>query len=173
MVVEPAPRFQILGPLRVRGPDGAEVAITGARERALLTRLLVDVGASVSEGQLLEDLWPQAGPAARGSLQVRVSSLRRQLRGLAQVARVGHGYRLEVEPATVDAARFESLVERSAAELPADAVELLQEALTLWQEPPLAELEGTPAELLRSRFDVMAQEARVRLGRALAESGRP
>lgn len=164
-------QFVILGPLEVRSGTGALLPIAGARERALLTRLLVDVTHPVSDDRLLAELWPQATNSARKSLQVRVSHLRRALSGLAEIERTANGYRLEVDPERVDASRFERRIERAAAATGDQAVALLTEALDLWTPSALAELEGTPAESLRARFDRLERDARRRLGNALVDVG--
>lgn len=83
---------QVLGPMRVIDA-GADVAIRGARERALLVRLLLDAGRTVLVAALVADLWPPEQQAAPHSLQVGVSSLRRDLAGRDAIERTGDGYR--------------------------------------------------------------------------------
>ncbi|MBY5163739.1 AfsR/SARP family transcriptional regulator [Salsipaludibacter albus] len=171
--MEAPPQFQILRPLQVRAADGGVVAITGARERALLTRLLVDVGHPVTDTRLLDDLWPDLGDSARKSLQVRVSTLRRQLADLATISRIANGYQLEVDPRQVDASRFEHALDLATRRPPSEAAELLEHALQWWTPSALAELEGTPAEVLREHYERLARDGRQRLGDALVAAGRP
>ena len=64
------------------------------------------------------------------------------------------GYALELEPGQLDAATFESLLEkgrdRLAQDDPGGASALLREALGLWRGPPLADLaavDGMQAEI--------------------------
>jgi hypothetical protein len=53
--------FRILGPLEVL--DGAApVAVSGAKERALLADLLVHAGQVVAADRLIEDLWGERPP---------------------------------------------------------------------------------------------------------------
>ena len=71
--------FGILGPLEVRC-DGRERPIAGAKQRALLAVLLLNVNHVVSSDRLVAELWggepPESGQAA---LRVRVSQLRKVL----------------------------------------------------------------------------------------------
>ena len=71
--------FGILGPLEVRC-DGRERPIAGAKQRALLAVLLLNVNHVVSSDRLVAELWggepPESGQAA---LRVRVSQLRKAL----------------------------------------------------------------------------------------------
>ena len=56
--------FEILGPLLVKGESG-DIAIPGARRRALLIRLLVSANHAISADLLIEDVWdgnPPTGP---------------------------------------------------------------------------------------------------------------
>jgi predicted ATPase/DNA-binding SARP family transcriptional activator len=140
--------FRILGPLEVL--DGATpVAVSGAKERALLADLLVHAGRVVAADRLVEDLWgerPPGNPA--NTLQGRVSALRRALGpAAARLTTRPPGYRLDVDPELVDAARFERLAadaDRAAARDPARALGLLAEALGLWRGPALAEFADQP-----------------------------
>jgi predicted ATPase/DNA-binding SARP family transcriptional activator len=135
--------FRILGPLEVH--DGAApVVIPGAKERALLADLLLHAGQVVPADRLVDDLWgdrPPGKPA--NTLQGRVSALRRALgQAAGLLATRPPGYRLEVDPERVDAARFQRLVATAhvvAAANPAEAARLLGEALGLWRGPALAE----------------------------------
>lgn len=163
--------FRILGPLQVVTADGDVVAIAGARERALLTRLLVEPGRPVSDTRLLDDLWADIADSARKSLQVRVSMLRRQLADVAEIDRVGNGYQLAVDPMAVDATRFERALDEAAGLAPSDAVGVLEQALSWWRPPVLVDLRDTPAADMRVRWERMARDARRRLGSALVDSG--
>jgi DNA-binding winged helix-turn-helix (wHTH) protein len=103
--------FRILGPLEVH--DGAApVPIPGAKERALLADLLVHAGRVVSADRLIDDVWGDRAPGSpANTLQGRVSALRRALGpAAALLATRPPGYRLEVDPEQVDAARFERLL---------------------------------------------------------------
>jgi predicted ATPase/DNA-binding SARP family transcriptional activator len=165
----------ILGPLEVRR-DGERVEPKAAKERALLTLLLLRPGEVVSRDRLVEELWGTERPeTADHALQVYVSNLRRALGRDAIMTRAG-GYALALDPGTVDAVRFQRLVERGRAELGRDpdaAAETLREALALWRGPALADVayeEFAQAEIARlEELRLIALEERVeadlRLGR--------
>jgi predicted ATPase/DNA-binding SARP family transcriptional activator len=172
--------FRILGPLEVL--DGATpVAVSGAKERALLADLLVHAGRVVAADQLVEDLWgerPPGNPA--NTLQGRVWALRRALGPVAArlLTTRPPGYRLDVDPELVDAARFERLAgeaERAAARNPARALGLLAEALGLWRGLALAEFTDQPwAQVVAARLEELrlaAVELRAELRLAAGGQG--
>jgi predicted ATPase/DNA-binding SARP family transcriptional activator len=171
--------FRILGPLEVH--DGAvPVAVPGAKERALLADLLVHAGRVVAADRLIEDLWGERPPGNPvNTLQGRVSALRRALGPVAaRLATRPPGYRLDVDPEQVDAARFERLVadaDRAAARDPARALGLLAEALGLWRGPALAEFADRPwaqAEAARlEELRLAAVELRAELRLAAGRHG--
>ena len=71
--------FRVLGPLEVRHDDRA-VPVRGRVQRALLAKLVLNLGESVSDDRLLEDLWGDEQPASGSTaLRVRVSQLRKAL----------------------------------------------------------------------------------------------
>ena len=133
--------FCILGPLEVRGGDGAVIEVPGARRRALLLRLLLAPNRLVSAERLREDVW--GGEAARTTLASNISWLRRRL-GEGRL-RTGPGaYSLVVAPGELDADRFDSALAAGRRAFDAHdherAVELLSEALGYWRGPALADL---------------------------------
>ena len=138
--------FLLLGPLEARR-DGVRVELGPRKQRAVLARLLIDANRVVSTERLIDDLWGETPPdTARSALQVYVAGLRKAFAGDGTALRtVAPGYVLEVEPDAVDSARFESL--RTAARSSTDDREkaaLLHEALGLWRDRPLADLESEP-----------------------------
>lgn len=153
------------------------MALGGWRQRAVLARLLVARGQTVSADRLVDDLWGDEPPArALLSLQTYVSRLRRVLepvrpaRGPATVLlTVPPGYRLSLHRDQVDAWQFEQ------AFLDADPRRLTDEqvrrslidALSLWRGPAYADFAGEPwaaAEI--SRLDELWCAARERLAAA-------
>ena len=149
-------RFGILGPLEVTR-EGREVRIGAAKQRALLTLLLLRRGELVPTGKLIHDLWGEHAPAtAVKTLQVYVSQLRKLLDAGILETRPG-GYVLRLAPDALDAARFEMLLGRGRALLAdgqaASADAVLGEALALWRGPALAEL----------RYDEYARDETARL----------
>jgi hypothetical protein len=55
--------FQVLRPTEAR-QGGRAIPLSGARRRALVTRLLVDAGRAISADTLLEDVWDDQAPPA-------------------------------------------------------------------------------------------------------------
>ncbi|WP_407924299.1 AfsR/SARP family transcriptional regulator [Actinomadura macrotermitis] len=134
-------RIAILGPLDVRDDTGRPVTVRGPRLRALLIRLALDPGRAVPADRLLDDLWEGAPPAGGGNaLQALVSRLRAAA-GPGLVEHGPAGYRLTLDPAAIDAARFEDAVTaaRAAAD-PAARAAALRDALDLWRGRPLADV---------------------------------
>lgn len=109
--------FRILGSFEVEGTDGV-VDVRGAKRRGLLARPVVHAGQPLSSGRLIDDLWGDNGsPGAARTVQTYVSQLRKLVHGEGTilVTRPG-GYALEVDPADVDAHRFERAVTAAGAE---------------------------------------------------------
>src|SRR3954447_14623314 len=134
--------LRILGPLEVVH-RGAVAPTRGQRARALLARLVLDAGRTVSVDGLVDALWGHAPPpTAVKMVHVYVSQLRKVLPGDLLRTRAP-GYVLEVAPEGVDLLRFERLRGEAREALDGgDAprgAELLCEALDLWRGPALAE----------------------------------
>jgi DNA-binding SARP family transcriptional activator len=131
--------FCLLGPLEARR-NGEPVPLGGAKQRALLARLLVDAPAVVSVDTLIDDLWGEQPPdGALHTVQVFISRLRKVLGPEALVTQAP-GYLVVGD---VDVERFRQLVAR-ARERREDgrleaAASQLGEALALWRGPALAE----------------------------------
>jgi DNA-binding SARP family transcriptional activator len=135
--------FRLLGQLEAER-DGELIQLAGQKQRALLAALLVRAGEVVSTDRLIDDLWGEEPPRTAGtSLQNFVSQLRKLLGPEVLVTRAP-GYALAVEPAAVDAARFERLVAEARGSDPAERVEQLRAALSLWRGEPLAEFAYAP-----------------------------
>src|ERR1700678_2542821 len=104
--------FRILGPVEVIS-GGRVLDVGAARTRTVLALLLVRRGLVVPADRLTNELWPdRAAASATASLQVRLSELRKALRCAGEADRLvtrPPGYLLRVEPAELDAARFEAL----------------------------------------------------------------
>ncbi len=141
-------RIGILGPLEVRGDAGQPVGLGGPRLRALVIRLALDPGHTISAERLSGDLWPGDGPADTGNaLQALVSRLRHAA-GPGFVQHRAGGYALAVSPGEVDAAEFDRLVGVARAALAAGDAEqgaaVLRDALGLWRGPALADVPDAP-----------------------------
>jgi predicted ATPase/DNA-binding SARP family transcriptional activator len=169
--------LRVLGPLEVSGRDGP-VAIAAAKQRALLAALAVNRGKAVAAELLIDALWVENPPvSATKLLQVYVSQLRKVLPAGVEITTTTTGYRLDVDPDEVDAARFEQLLADGRAALAAGNAALasstLGRALGMWRGPAFADvryeefarqeverLEGLRTLALHERI-----EADLRLGR--------
>jgi predicted ATPase/DNA-binding SARP family transcriptional activator len=162
--------FRILGPLEV---DDAP-ALGGPKPRTLLARLLLQPNQVVAEDELVDTLWGEDPPErARHALQVYVSSLRRAL-GPNRIRRARGGYAAVVEVDELDLARFERLATEGRDLLEAGdaagALSRLDEALSLWRGPALADvapaLESDRARLEEQRLVVLEDrlDAKLELG---------
>ncbi|MFG1700282.1 BTAD domain-containing putative transcriptional regulator [Nonomuraea sp. NPDC049309] len=165
-------RFGVLGPLAVWDAGGRAVRVPEIKVRALLARLLLDPGRTVSADRLVEDLWEGLPPADAGAaLRVKVSQLRRALGDRELVAYRPPGYALVAGPDDVDAGLFSSLLQRARqATGPEERAALLREALGLWRGPAFAEFADAPfavaavARLEEQRLVAYEELAEARLG---------
>ncbi|MER6946372.1 BTAD domain-containing putative transcriptional regulator [Nonomuraea sp. NPDC000554] len=157
----------MLGPLAVWTDDGRQVEVAEPKVRALLADLLASGGGPVSMDRLIDDLWrdrPSRNPV--GTLQARVSQLRRALGDPALIVHGPSGYRLKV--ADSDADRFRQLVNRRSADLRERAAQL-DEALALWRGPAYADFADQDwarpeiANLEETRLSALEEQAEVLL----------
>jgi DNA-binding SARP family transcriptional activator len=146
--------FRILGPLEV-WDEGRPIPLRGAKQRALLAILLLHVNEVISSDRLLDDLWGDEQPGARGTaLRVRVSQLRKALGPEGRwIVTQAPGYSLRLERAQLDLHRFEDMVATSVGMDPEPAASALREALSLWRGSALADF----------TYDSFAQAAVARL----------
>jgi DNA-binding SARP family transcriptional activator/class 3 adenylate cyclase len=143
--------FKILGPLEAREGDRV-LACKAAKQRLLLSVLLLHANEVVSSDRLVEALWGERPPATGSkALQMHVSELRDLVEPERARGRPGRilvtrppGYELRVEAGQLDLHRFEDAVDtaRAAARagLPRQAADGLRGALALWRGPALADL---------------------------------
>jgi DNA-binding SARP family transcriptional activator len=136
--------FRIFGSFEVIGAAGA-LDVRGAKRRGVLAFLVTHAGQPMSTDRLVHELWGEGSCAgAPRTVQTYVSQLRKLLHGEPAhlVSRPG-GYVLDVDPADVDAWRFERAVTAAGFESdPAARLAVLDDALELWRGPPLAEFAG-------------------------------
>ncbi|MDX6254455.1 MAG: hypothetical protein QOJ11_789 [Frankiales bacterium] len=157
--------FRILGPLEVLR-EGTPISVGGAQQRAVLAFLVAEPRRTASVDQIADALWgehPPAGYAA--TIQTYIFRLREVLEpGRSKGEPPGvivtepGGYRLRIEPGSVDAAAFEDLIETGESLvgrcLPAEGASELRRALSLWRGPVLADLAGYDfVARLASRLD--------------------
>ncbi|TDW23948.1 putative ATPase [Kribbella kalugense] len=130
----------MLGPFEVRTGDGGIADVPGARLRGLLIALALEPGRVVSKAALVDWIWGEQPPAdATNALQRLVSRLRKVLPE-GSVEGQTDGYRLQVDPDSVDAVRFERLVARARTDQDPQGVRLLREALELWRGPAMQDV---------------------------------
>ena len=173
--------FRILGPLEVTA-ESRPLRLGGAKQRALLALLLLNVNDAVAADRLIDELWGRSPPAdAPTALQAHVSRLRKLLEpdhGGAPKLLVTkpEGYALLIEPQQLDLNRFEHAVRDGRRQLeqndPEAASRTLRAALDLWRGKPLAglEYEAFAADAIRALEDLRleAVEARIEADLALA-----
>ncbi|HZM78168.1 MAG TPA: AfsR/SARP family transcriptional regulator [Candidatus Limnocylindrales bacterium] len=133
------------------------VPIQGTKRRALLTALLSGANRVVTVDELTEWLWPGKTPSsATQVIQAHVSVLRRQLepdRPPRSPPRMlltqPPGYLMRIKTDQLDSLRFALLVQSGTQAMQqkdiVTAVELLQEALSLWQGEALCGVRHLPA----------------------------
>ncbi|HEX6682922.1 MAG TPA: BTAD domain-containing putative transcriptional regulator, partial [Candidatus Limnocylindrales bacterium] len=130
--------FEVLGGVRLR-VDGAEVDLAPMPQR-LLGLLLAKRGQSVKVDTMIDALWEHDPPrTARKTVRIYVYRLRALIGDESRIVRADSGYRLNLKPEELDAARFEQLTTqaaqaRSRGDLEA-ALCLLDKALGLWRGP--------------------------------------
>ncbi|MFC1443515.1 BTAD domain-containing putative transcriptional regulator [Streptacidiphilus sp. N1-10] len=170
-------RFRVLG--EVRGQLGDRALRLGSpQQMAVLVRLLLNHGHSVSIDELVDGIWgSEPPPRAIGTVRTYISRLRTELepdrasRTPAQVLlSTGDGYTLRIDPDCLDLHTFERLLSDSdrsaAAGEPQRAVDLLTEALALWRGGALSGVPGGYAEGQRRRLGELwlsAVESRIGL----------
>jgi DNA-binding SARP family transcriptional activator len=176
----PAARFGILGPLDVRGDNGAAILVGPQQNRRVLATLLLFAGAPCTSSFLTQAIWGQQPPGnPRHSLHEAVYELRRCLgtsRERLESSEGGYSYKFAAGAAEVDAALFNDLARQGRRAWYSGetgrAAGLLSAAARLWQDPVLADVPQTPilAEirdtLIRARLDVeeLWMDARLKLG---------
>ncbi|MFO7571982.1 MAG: BTAD domain-containing putative transcriptional regulator [Gaiellaceae bacterium] len=136
-------RVEVLGPLRVTGPE--EAVPERASHRRLLSILALYANHTVETDTLIERNWNGAPPAgAKATLHVHVSALRRLLPERLIVTEP-RGYRLDLSGHVRDADELTALADeasRAAAESDwPSALDACSAALALWRGTPYAALE--------------------------------
>ena len=143
----PVWNLRLLGPVGLDRAD-SPVDLGQPKQIAVLVALALQAGEIVSTDRLVDLLWDGRPPrTAAHSVQIYVSGLRKVFGsspGSPQIETRAPGYRLVVEPGTIDVDRFERNVQRGREYQrsgdPAAAVETLRAALALWRGQPLTDL---------------------------------
>jgi DNA-binding SARP family transcriptional activator/class 3 adenylate cyclase len=175
--------YRILGELEVED-HGRVVELGGARQRALLTNLLLHAGEVVSADRLIEDLYgARPPPTAAKTLQAHISRLRKALGPGQRLRTRGGGYVLELSEGELDAERFTKLLEEGRRSLAGgqaeQAVATLERALALWRGRPLSDVayaefaQGEVARLDELHLAAVEEliDARIALGRHVGAVG--
>ncbi|MFJ2744325.1 BTAD domain-containing putative transcriptional regulator [Streptomyces sp. NPDC087440] len=171
--------FRVLGPLEIEA-DGIPLPLQGARQRSLMSMLLLSPGRVVSVDALADAVWHGSPPVtARNQIAICVSALRKTFKraaGLDDVLVTSHpGYVLQIGEHRIDAAEFEhsAALGRAAArgDRPQEACAHFEEALAMWRGPALEgigaeRVEAEAARLEALRLDVYEEYTglRIKLG---------
>lgn len=157
-------RILLLGSVQL-WVDERQAALGGPKQRTLLALLALEPGRAVSRDRAAEALWGESLPAGHTQrLHTVVSRLRAAL-GQAGgspdvVETTATGYRLQIDPGQVDAARAAAALHQArelrAAGRPVEAAAAARDALELWRGPPLEDLldNGWAGESLRRLEDL-------------------
>ncbi len=153
--------FRVLGRMEV-GAEGLELAPTRPRERAVLAALLLRRGRLVGTEEIIDAVWGEDPPlTARTALHGHISALRRRLRAERIETQPG-GYRLRLLPGdTLDVERLEALVADAGSESPAIRSELLREALALFRDEPLADVDLAADPSVALAMELAAEATRL------------
>jgi DNA-binding SARP family transcriptional activator len=139
----------LLGPLEVAA-NGEIVEIGSARQRIVLSMLLLHANQVVPLERLVDAVWADAPPpTAKSQVQTCISALRRQLAGAGSSCSIVTrtvGYLILVPDEAVDVGKFECLAARGRAaageQRAAVAAADLRAALALWRGPAAGGVES-------------------------------
>jgi tetratricopeptide (TPR) repeat protein/DNA-binding SARP family transcriptional activator len=147
--------FRVLGPIEL-WVAGREQEIGTVKERHVLAVLLLAVGHPISVETLIDRVWGE-DPPARDTLYTHIARLRGRLRRVSGhnllIARSG-SYTLKADRDAVDLHRFRALIARARTTTDDErALELFNEAETLWRSQPLAGLGGEWVTRTRDKLE--------------------
>jgi DNA-binding SARP family transcriptional activator len=133
-------KFRVLGPLEATD-DGHIVDLGAPQQKAVLAYLLLHANAVIAVDRLAEAIWAGDVPrTAAKSIQVHVSALRKALGPARDMIETRPpGYLIRIGPGELDLYEFEHLVSRARTENPSARLATLDDALSLWRGPPLAD----------------------------------
>ena len=157
-------RVEVLGPIRVRDPDGRDVTPDGMLQRRLLALLVLRRGRVVSVDAAIDVLWPDRPP--RDPVAALHNHLFRLRRGLPDevIESTGHGYRVTPSKIDLDADRLAAALSDGAPADPAALVATIDGVLARWHGPAYPELDDVDdgrAESIRlGELRIRAVEAR-------------
>lgn len=160
--------FRLLGTLDVQ-VDGERVALGSARQRIVLTTLLLAPNRVVSVDSLIEAVWQGREPTtARNQIAICVGALRKifkEAAGVDDLIVTSHpGYILSTGEHRVDVREFEEWASRArdAARRgqAAEAGTLVEEALSLWRGRALEGIDSEVAESAAARLEELRLDLR-------------
>ena len=150
--------FKVLGSL-VAEVNGTSVVPTAPKQRQVTALLLLRANRVVKIDSMAAEIWNGAQPrSAMATVQTYIMHIRK-LFGQAMgdptckaaqqvLVRESTGYRLVVDPETLDLYRYECLMATGRQHLAAGKNELaaavLREALSMWRDPPLVDISPGP-----------------------------
>jgi SARP family transcriptional regulator, regulator of embCAB operon len=149
--------YRILGPVEVRH-EGAELPLDGAKQRTVLSALLIAGDMVVYDAQLSDHLWGQSSPTTMNAqIYTYVSRLRKILGPHASITRRSPGYLMEIGSGWFDLHEFTEQSRRGHLALLdgryEEASTLLRSALALWRGPALANVSPHLAEAMRPELE--------------------
>ena len=158
----------VLGPLLT---DGGPLS---PRERSVLSALVLRAGFAVTPDELADAVWGDGPPGTwPKQLQASIGLVRRSIGGRTIATGTG-GYTINLDPDSVDAVRFDRLVDAARVHLgsddPARAADALDRALDLWRGAPYPDLQSWPPAVVESQrlTEVRVEAEELRLGARLA-----
>ncbi|TDC54732.1 AfsR/SARP family transcriptional regulator [Actinomadura sp. KC345] len=172
--------FHVLGPAEILA-NGRNIIPSAPKPRQVISLLMLRRNAVVRTDELIDELWGECPPAsAMTTIQTYIYKLRKILfdHGAQDILSTQpRGYLLTVSDSAIDLYRFERDLAAGQELLdggrPAEAAQIMRDALGLWRGRALADVEQGPLlssyatrlEELRSRTLELRIEADLRLGR--------
>lgn len=147
--------------LRVLGPFQAvrhrePINLGPVRQQAVLLRLALCPGRTVTGEEILDGVWGEEVPASGIRLVRSYLSRLRVILGREMIMRYPTGYCLDLDPVQVDLTRFDQhIVEARQLRrrgLLGPSAAAWRKAVELWRDPPLPELPGPFADSQRQRL---------------------
>ncbi|WP_394942284.1 BTAD domain-containing putative transcriptional regulator [Psychromicrobium sp. YIM B11713] len=150
--------------MQLQSEDGKVLIPPGPRARSLIIAAALGHGQLLSADQLIDDVWGAEAPSgAKTALHTLISRTRSLDPGILHSS--SGGYRLGIEAEQVDLWYAEKLHQQASSTLqraPAEAVELCDQALRLWRNPPGIDAADSPA---RSALEIQASRLEAELKR--------
>ncbi len=166
----------VLGCLEILGDGGLATPVRGKRNKQVLSLLTLHVGSVVPDTTMFDAMWTDDLPTDPGSaIRTYISRVRRLI-APSTVTRTPGGYRLDLDPASIDAWRFQSLATLGVAQVRSGerstALDNLERAHNLWHGDPWSSLSHvTSVEAERQRLHELHLQTEEHLGAALLIMG--